>query len=425
MSVMNESSKGAFTSLIKESEEMSLRMMQGDFDSMHQYGFFYEKFKKMDSRLFEIIFPYIEQRLENEKFQDEICTLFRKGKETDISNAKAKGVKAATHGADDHISRTIAESYSELLSGLNFKKLLDYYSGIFESLDHYGSSSLGVDVTKENYCLYNIAELLFNHEKALADDRFPSKEGSKLELYYDSKGISLSEIDSQYKKYGLLSVGSRFSLSVSETPKLKDSALDTYLFLRDARPDILRLFESLMGSGNISNLALLPDYNFAGDGILDITYALEELEYGKIFSLANADIVPLSKLYDLDNQQDSLWVKIDKSNITFEELLDDFDVHDDSIVTQVVHLEYIDKDGELFIQHIDHEYIFYTELEYEVRQKNGCQKGSAVTRVKTFKVDGSRIPLYLGDGSFFLYLVLSEYFKKIDLLAEYFETVLK
>lgn len=55
----------------------------------------------------------------------------------------------------------------------------------------------------------------------------------------------------------------------------------------------------------------------------------------------------------------------DKQEITFEELMDDFILEEDSVVTQVIHLQYVRNDGQVFIQHLDHEFIFYSIEEYE------------------------------------------------------------
>ena len=131
----------------------------------------------------------------------------------------------------------------------------------------------------------------------------------------------------------------------------------------------------------------------------------------------------LSKLYSCEDFS-KLSINIDESNITFEELLSDFYVELDCIVTQVIHLEYTAQGKNSFITHIDHEYIFYNEEEYENRSNNHKQKGTARPRFKTFKIDKSTIPFYLENGDFFLYIMLSFYFHQNELLVEYFENVI-
>jgi len=137
---------------------------------------------------------------------------------------------------------------------------------------------------------------------------------------------------------------------------------------------------------------------------------------------------------------DNLWIKVDNVNITFEELKEDFDIYEDSVVTQVLHLEYYSENDRFFIKHMDHEYIFYSIEEYEKRVSDSNQKGQAKKRIKTFKIDDSKIPFdyfvdseYLGEDCkttykqkvLFLHFVLECYFEHVDLLSEYFEDVYK
>ena len=124
----------------------------------------------------------------------------------------------------------------------------------------------------------------------------------------------------------------------------------------------------------------------------DLCKLYEELEWGQYLNLNNLDKITVTKLYS-ENINDTLWIKIDKQNITFEEICDNFDVYANAIVTQVIHLEYIKEDNEFFITHLDHEYIFYTEDEYLKRESDINQKGTAKPRMKSFKIDNARIPL--------------------------------
>lgn len=124
---------------------------------------------------------------------------------------------------------------------------------------------------------------------------------------------------------------------------------------------------------------------------------------------------------------------IDRDNITFEELCEDFTEFNNMIVTQVIHLQYKCIKGVDYITHLDHEYIFYSIDEYEKRINNIYQKGEAQKRMKSFKIDNSMIPFHVKvcvknentDGiseknELFLYYVLDCYFKHKDLLSEYF-----
>lgn len=132
-----------------------------------------------------------------------------------------------------------------------------------------------------------------------------------------------------------------------------------------------------------------------------------------------------------------MWVTKDDKNIIFEELCEDFTNYEDVVVTQVIHLEYHLEGTAAYITHLDHEYIFYSLEEYEQRLRNNLQKGNAATRMKSFKINHSKIPFtyevevqrknengenLLIERVQILSYILETYFKHKDLLKEYFQT---
>ena len=145
----------------------------------------------------------------------------------------------------------------------------------------------------------------------------------------------------------------------------------------------------------------------------------------------------VSKLYS-EKYENCMWVIIDPPNITFEELCEDFDIYEDMVITQVIHLQYVIEHEKTYITHLDHEYIFYSIDEYERRLIDVTQKGEAQARMKSFKIDHARIPfdrrckvlrrdeegndLPLENEQFLCY-VLECYFKHKDLLKEYFQKI--
>ena len=72
---------------------------------------------------------------------------------------------------------------------------------------------------------------------------------------------------------------------------------------------------------------------------------------------------------------------------------------------------------------MDHEYIFYSLEEYVKRLSDIKQKGNILKRIKTFKIDNSKIPFILEDGMNVLLFFLNEYFKSEKLLLEYFQKI--
>lgn len=171
------------------------------------------------------------------------------------------------------------------------------------------------------------------------------------------------------------------------------------------------------------------------DGKTDYQECSEAVETGTIFDFSNLGTYSVTKLYS-EKYENCLWINIDSGNITFEELCEDFEIYDDYIITQGIHMEYVVDIGEVFITHLDHEYIYYTVEEYEKRCKDVKQKGEGYPRFKSFKIDNARIPflkrcfienkdkkvnVVLRESEQFLCYVLESYFIHKDLLIEYFQ----
>lgn len=238
---------------------------------------------------------------------------------------------------------------------------------------------------------------------------------------------------SQFRKYGLLPVEGTRELLDLNPPRLYDREKDRTLLLKGIPVELVRRFRKLLENGQIQDLALRASGEIY-PGKFKLVPIMEEVERGHIFSLTNLSC-GVTRLYSR-NYEDALWITIDEENITFEELCDDFQTSGDSIVTQVVHLQYHRGPTDVYITHLDQEYIFYTEDEFDVRRRDPAQKGTARSRVKSFKIDNSRIPFDLvytvrwkdPEGNLlptaqvpFLCYVLDCCFQHKDLLREYFQ----
>lgn len=238
---------------------------------------------------------------------------------------------------------------------------------------------------------------------------------------------------SQFRKYGLLPVDGIRELLDLDPPRLFDREKNRTLFLKGITTELAERFRELLENGQIQDLALRASGEIY-PGRCERVPLMEEVERGHIFSLVNLSC-GVTRLYSW-NYEDALWVIIDEENITFEELCDDFQISGDNIVTQVVHLQYRKEPTGVYITHLDQEYIFYTEDEFDVRRRTPNQKGTACPRVKSFKIDNSRIPFDLVytvqwkdlEGNPlspvrvpFLCYVLDCYFQHKDLLCEYFQ----
>lgn len=240
---------------------------------------------------------------------------------------------------------------------------------------------------------------------------------------------------SQFRTYGLVPIDQNRTLLPGKPPRIYDRLVNKTFFTKNTPLHLLEKLTDMKSSGVISELAVRLMNEPGCEGRLHSEFLQEAIERGEQFDLANLGSFSVSRLYS-DSYDDCLWVVIDPQNITFEELCEDYEFDGDMIITQVVHLEYTSSEDGSFITHLDHEYIFYTIEQYDERLHNPSQKGEAKTRMKSFKIDNSKIPFdYTCENKRkdeigndlpvqqvpFLIYVLESYFKHKDLLFEYFQ----
>lgn len=242
---------------------------------------------------------------------------------------------------------------------------------------------------------------------------------------------------SQFNKYGIVPVDNERELLLIDPPRIYDISINKTFFTKNVPLTLLKKIAEMISCGAVKGFSVRlrnePGYN----GKMYCEYIAEALERGKVFDFVNLKDFSISKLYS-QKYENCMWVVIDPPNITFEELCQDFCVYEDMVVTQVVHLQYKKESDDAYITHLDHEYVFYTLEEYENRMRDITQKGNAKKRLKSFKIDNSKIPFDFRckilrkdeDGNDlpqeyeqFLCYVLECYFKHKDLLKEYFEKV--
>ncbi|EEW5296519.1 hypothetical protein D8K19_005218, partial [Escherichia coli] len=150
------------------------------------------------------------------------------------------------------------------------------------------------------------------------------------------------------------------------------------------------------------DLELITNISFRIDNITDYIPFFEDMEVGSPLKLNVADLPSLSKFYSIDNYANSFWVHHDsrERSITFEELRDDFQMVNDDVITQVIHLEYFNLNNAFYIQHLDHELISYTLEQYEKKLSDSKIKGYKKT--KSFKIDNAKIPFMFKNNNEFL-----------------------
>ena len=246
--------------------------------------------------------------------------------------------------------------------------------------------------------------------------------------------------NSELYTYKLIEVTPACEMLAIDPPRIYDSRIDKTLYLSNVSKELLNTFIELGVSNLYKKISLRVSNSKLNifDGKYQEQKLLEAVERGKIFSIKNISDIPVTKLYSV-NYADSLWIKSNDSEITFEELCENENRFNDSIITQVIHLNYLNKGNETFVTHIDHEFVFYSKSAYEKRKVNSDIKGDAYTRLKSFKIDKATIPMTLPikhnvtlydevSGEIihkvetvpFIVYILKTYLKHTDLIDEYF-----
>lgn len=312
----------------------------------------------------------------------------------------------------------------------SIKNKIDLFE-IIEKLYYY-PSDLNVNISddqiklyKHNYKYYHILNNVitqFNINKS-NDLIERSVDVDSILQEYESNGVRLKLVDVQFSRYNLLSIN-EFTSIENHGPfsAVYDNRIKKKLLI-NTNLKLLNVFKELIDCGYIKNLALKPM------SIINVGFGLESIERGAPLGASLKMLPSLSCFYGI-NYKDKLIVthNKEKQEITFEELRDDYNLLDDGcVVTQVIHLKYeFNQDvEEYFIEHLDHEYILYDSDEYDSKENNYQKKGSK-DKIKTFKIDNSKIPFfYKHKGNYLLLIILELYFLNKELLIEYFEKVTK
>lgn len=338
--------------------------------------------------------------------------------ENDEFIAEEKRIKNWNEEVHNKPIKKLENLYKEINQENIYKFIIEKYN---ENIEGY---KLTEKITKvfnqEDYLYANILELLLKEVYKEEEPYYEINEkNNRLKETYE-----FIDEDEQYKKYGLLKLNSNRNLEkpmLNSPPYYIHDNRKGYIVLDSRIPDevLIKLYY-LKQDNLITDLSLRANY-YMKIRKCNIHAAFEERAFGKYFSFENLKKLIPTKLYSTATNN-SLWINIKNGSITFEELLDDFKIEDkeEFIKTQVIHCEYFEDKEEFYISHIDHEYIFYSLDEYEERAKNIEQKGNVKKKLKTFKIDNSKIPFIIDNENILLFF-LNQYFKSKDLLLEYFQ----
>lgn len=338
--------------------------------------------------------------------------------ENDEFIAEEKRIKNWNEEVHNKPIKKLENLYKEINQENIYKFIIEKYN---ENIESYKlTEKIRKVFNQEDYLYANILELLLKEVYKEEEPYYEINEkNNRLKETYE-----FIDEDEQYKKYGLLKLNSNRNLEkpmLNSPPYYIHDNRKGYIVLDSRIPDevLIKLYY-LKQDNLITDLSLRANY-YMKIQKCNIHAAFEERAFGKYFSFENLKNLIPTKLYSTVTNN-SLWINIKNGSITFEELLDDFEIEDERefIKTQVIHCEYFEDKEEFYISHIDHEYIFYSFDEYEERIKNIEQKGNIKKKLKTFKIDNSRIPFIIDNENILLFF-LNQYFKSKDLLLEYFQ----
>lgn len=385
-----------------------------------------------DPLIVERLFPSLQAKLSDLTFQDEFLRknkveLMRKRENhlVDAERCKLAGGDSRFYTAQlPPIDRELAiESFSD------YQKFLqdpdEGHLGIIELMSEEFQRRHDDEESNQYVCqtyqLYRVTRVLYDHYVSSVSlfERFDHPATQKLVDLYKMIKIDLETIDTQFSKYGLLSMGADMHIANSkEFQSIVDERIGLNFGIAVPRP-VLAAIEQAITQGMVTNIA------FHIECIVDQPPAFEDLEYGALFGFDALQLPELSKLYDGETYGNALWVKMEKQKLsmTFEELCADFPERDDTVVTNLVHLEFFQEQGRYFIGHLDHEYILYTLDQYAAREVDSRVKGHR--KLKTFKIDCAKIPFdFKLENRYFIFLLLDCYFKNKALIREYFSKVI-
>ncbi|ENV10530.1 hypothetical protein F966_00294 [Acinetobacter higginsii] len=369
------------------------------------------------------LLPYFRSELTNNNLKKTILRTFQVMQKDMIQLYEDEILKAGSTLEAYKFYSPLIKNHSYLLGIDNFDKLFLHFSepdNFFKKkfMDNNQSvSELELSNIYSYFCLMEVDFSKYSSikwkEKILNNFLY-----SEIISKYKEIGIDIEKEDNEFFKYKLNSLNKSISIFCDkDNQRLIDSRLDVNFGINIPR-FLLEALEQLYKDDIINKLA------FRVDSIQKYFLTLDEFDYGAFLKGDIKDLPEISRFYELESYENSLFIKHskDKRHLTFEEICEDFELFNDDVVTQIVHLEYFEEDGRFYIKHIDHEYIIYTLDQYEKRKNNANIKG--YKKVKTFKVDNSKIPFYYKyKGKFILLIILESFFKHKLLIKEYFEKI--
>ena len=403
-----------FNSLNDEEMASLKKIFEGDFSDAGGFTILTQKFVENDETLIECILPCFIEYLETYENQNKLLIIKKEEINKEVSFLYQKLEKNPCLSYELQIEHKEKELMKLSMSSLKEASIC-IFDEIVSKMEIIKNNPK--TLTADNYYYITVLDILykdFNASVAL-DKKYkkPLKKENKLYKYFKSLDIDIKDADGQFNKYDLLSVSSSDDIVIGLPSRIFDPTNNAQ-FMVDLPEQLLEVFKSLLNSSEIKKISFLVESEvvFETNEQYFILFGNHQPESPITLSAfvndnrdkdATREIIKKPESINIFpayisagrfvENNDSAWYFIDNSNIYLEEILDDTEVLDDCVVTQLIHIEYYTESDKIYISHIDHEYIFYSYDEFDQRLKDFSQKGSARKRIKTFKVDESKVPL--------------------------------
>lgn len=289
-----------------------------------------------------------------------------------------------------------------------------------------------IDDNIKSFCyIYHDYMNYYNYETSVYNNCKENLNNTLNKIYKNSRLFS---------KYGLIEINENSEIMDIDPPRIYLNRINKTFMLANIKKELLRLINQLQEDGYIKTIAVRvcsSKFNIY-DGYYDEQVLSEALEYGQYFSINSIKEIDVTKLCN-ESYDNFLWIKLTDTDITFEEICSKDVRFNDSIITQVIHLEYEKKNDKYIITHLDHEFIFYNEEDYESRKTNPNIKGKQSKKLKSFIIKDACIPFdYIVERKIILpksnleqrekvpvlIFLLKSYFKNVELVNEYFQKCL-
>ena len=399
-----DSFKELFNICIKQEKEREISIYQGK-GVVQSYGGLIDFFLREDAEKTQCYLDQLSELINDNEFQCYIVSLRKKNIKRENEELKSK----IKYKGDFFNSFRLASN----------EKLLEVLDWNWIRINYYEHNAKVLSSIVSDWRIYLLDDL-YKEYKRILSKKFEYINDNPLSSFYKSKNINLNMEDN----YGLCPVLDIFEIKTNGTPKLYDTVNKTHIIIRFVPNDFVQYLNCLH-KNNTFDIAFRPDYELCGEHIKDIVFISEGVVFGNAFNTNISQLPNLSALSDENIPDNRLIIKKEKEDLTFEELVDDFEVYEDYIVTQVVHARYKSKEGKEYITHIDHEYVFYNFAEYNSKQDCLKNKGEAREKFKTFKIDNAKIEFVSDASSNIVYQTLRAFFKNDVLINEYFGNMIQ